>query len=809
MRKALINPAKLVDGANQRIALLDQNTRAMMCPESEIPLTTLPIPAPLAKALADRGYAELTPVQSAVLTPEAAERDLLVSAQTGSGKTVAFGIGIGSTLLGETGILEPAADPLALIVAPTRELAMQVQRELEWLYAAAGARVIACVGGMDPRRERRLLDSGAHIVVGTPGRLKDHIERKSLLLGDVRAVVLDEADEMLDLGFRDDLEFILQTTPETRRTLLFSATLPKGIVALAGKFQRNAHRIAAAGGERGHADIEYRALRVHPREIDRSIVNVLRHSDSPASLVFCNTRDGVRHLQATLVERGFSAVYLSGELSQNERNQSLQALRDGRAKICVATDVAARGIDLPNLGLVIHADLPLNAEIMQHRSGRTGRAGRKGISILVVPQSRRRKAERLIAEAKINAAWMDPPTADDVRALDRQRFLEDPLLNEETSEEDRAMAELVLTKRTPEDIAAILAKLYRSRLPEPEELADPEQFHQPRQERGSERGQERDRGRRGNERDERPDRARKERGPREDRGPREAPRSDFARSDSPRGDFQRDDRFGEPEPLTPNGENLVFKMDIGRKQKADPKWLLPMICRRGNVTRREIGTIRIFEDRTEFEINRDAAEHFTLHASRKDGEDIRISPVDGSSQSTDAPRKPSFKPRDKAPYEKTGGRDFAAGRPQKPSYDKPSYDKPRQDRPAYDSKPVAYEDRAPYQDRAPRQDGPPGQGTWAKKDKPSYQNRAASPARTEYSDRPAYKDRAPRTDGAPRDEFADRSPMSVRPSFEGGGKKKPFAGKKPFGNPAGDKKPFGKGPKPHNRSGFAQRKKSD
>jgi ATP-dependent RNA helicase DeaD len=783
------------------------NTRAIPCPESEISLTALPIPAPLAKALADRGYADLTPVQSAVLTPEAAERDLLVSAQTGSGKTVAFGLGIGSTLLGESGKLDPAADPLALVVAPTRELAMQVQRELEWLYAAAGARVIACVGGMDPRRERRLLDSGAHIVVGTPGRLKDHIERKSLLLGDVRAVILDEADEMLDLGFRDDLEFILQTTPETRRTLLFSATLPKGIVALAGKFQKNAHRIAAAGGERGHADIEYRALRVHPREIDRSIVNILRQSDSPASIIFCNTRDGVRHLQATLVERGFSAVYLSGELSQNERNQSLQALRDGRARICVATDVAARGIDLPNLGLVIHADLPLNAEIMQHRSGRTGRAGRKGISILVVPQSRRRKAERLIGEAKITASWMDPPSADDIRALDRQRFLEDPLLNEETSEEDRAMAELVLTKRSAEDIAAILAKLYRSRLPEPEELAEPEIFHQPKNDRGSDRSFDK---RRGNDRDDRPDRSRKERGPREERGPR-----DDRGSRDDRG--PREDRFGEPEPLVANGDNAVFKMDIGRKQKADPKWLLPMICRRGNITRREIGTIRIFEDRTEFEITREATEHFTLHASRKDGEDIRISPVGDTTQSTGTPRsKPSFKQREDRDRPRSD-----RPRSDRPSDDRSRDDRPRNDRhlrdkPGYNSKPVAYEDRAPYQDRVPNKDG------WKKDGKPSYKNKEARladsdtarsyPARSEFAERPAYKDRAPRSDNAPRDEFADRPPMSVRPIYDGAAKKKsfgakPYAGKK-FDGPGG-KKPFGKGPKPHNRSGFAQRKKSD
>ena len=226
--------------------------------------------------------------------------------------------------------------------------------------------------------ERRKLEAGAHIVVGTPGRLRDHLERGALDVSALEAVVLDEADEMLDMGFRDDLEFILEATPEDRRTLLFSATLPKAIVQLATRYQRDALRIAVQGAERGHADIEHKAVRVHPKEIEAAVVNLLRFHDAPAAIVFANTREAVRHLQATLQERGFNAVALSGELGQHERNQALQALRDGRARVCVATDVAARGIDLPNLDLVIHAELPHDRETFQHRSGRTGRAGQIG-----------------------------------------------------------------------------------------------------------------------------------------------------------------------------------------------------------------------------------------------------------------------------------------------------------------------------------------------------------------------------------------------------------------------------------------------
>ncbi|MEQ9245303.1 MAG: DEAD/DEAH box helicase, partial [Nitratireductor sp.] len=190
------------------------------------------VPA-LGRALDKRGYTELTQVQKAVLELEPEGADALVSAQTGSGKTVAFGIALAPSLLDGAESFDRAAAPLGLAVAPTRELALQVKRELEWLYAETGAVIASCVGGMDIRTERRALERGAHIVVGTPGRLCDHIRRNALDMSDLRAVVLDEADEMLDLGFREDLEFILQSAPTGRRTLMFSATVPPTIAALA------------------------------------------------------------------------------------------------------------------------------------------------------------------------------------------------------------------------------------------------------------------------------------------------------------------------------------------------------------------------------------------------------------------------------------------------------------------------------------------------------------------------------------------------------------------------------------------------
>src|ERR1700709_1889154 len=465
------------------------------------PVTFSTTPPPLARALAERNYDQATPVQTAVLADTAADRDLLVSAQTGSGKTVAYGLAIAKNLLGDAEQFERAAAPLALIVAPTRELALQVHRELEWLYRYADARVVSCVGGMDPRAEQRQLAAGAHIVVGTPGRLCDHLRRGRLDVSQLKAVVLDEADEMLDLGFREDMEFILKTTPATRRTLLFSATLPRGIVALAKTYQQQAFRVEVAGDEGGHADIEYRAVRIAAGDVEHAVVNVLRFFESPSTIVFCNTRHAVRHLQATLLERGFSVVALSGELTQNERTQALQALRDGRARVCVATDVAARGIDLPNLDLVIHADIPNDAEVLQHRSGRTGRAGRKGVSILLVPSARKRRAELLLNLAGIDAVWGTAPTAEEIRKLDQERMLKADLFAAETTAEDLTLARLLLAERSPEDIAAALARLYRARLPSPEDILDPDQGGRSRDDRGPRKDA---RAPRGDDRDVRP-----------------------------------------------------------------------------------------------------------------------------------------------------------------------------------------------------------------------------------------------------------------------------------------------------------------
>ncbi|WKA28167.1 DEAD/DEAH box helicase [Bradyrhizobium roseum] len=600
-------------------------------------MTLLPTHPPLARALAERNFDRLTQVQTAVLADDAAGRDLLVSAQTGSGKTVAYGLALANNLLDGAERFERAAAPLALIVAPTRELALQVHRELAWLYQYADARVVSCVGGMDPRREQRELAAGAHIVVGTPGRLCDHLRRGRLDVSELKAIVLDEADEMLDLGFREDMEFILKATPEDRRTLLFSATLPRGIVALAKEYQQHAFRVEVAGDEGGHADIEYRAIRITAGDVEHAVVNLLRYYESPGTLVFCNTRDAVRHLQATLLERGFSVVALSGELTQNERTLALQALRDGRARVCVATDVAARGIDLPNLDLVIHADLPNDPEVMQHRSGRTGRAGRKGVSILLVPPARRRRAEMLLKLAGIDAAMGLAPQPDEIRKLDQERMLRGDLFAAETTPEDQALAQAMLAERSAEDIAAALARLYRARLPSPEDILDPaEDRVKSRAERARERTD-------------------------REAGPGSKPGSKPAKS-SPRHRMAED--------------TVWFSAAIGRRKNAEARWLLPMICRRGSITKEDIGAIRILDTVTEFEISARAADRFAAQIRRPDKEDnIRIEAM------KDAPRQdaPRQEAREKEWKPKPHGKNAKAF--DKPAFDKKAhYDTKRRDR---------------------------------------------------------------------------------------------------------------------------------
>ena len=522
-----------------------------------------------------------------MLADDARDHDLLVSAQTGSGKTVAFGLALAPRLLGDGDRVTAAGAPRVLIVAPTRELALQVQRELQWLYAETGARIATCVGGMDPRREQQALSRGVHIVVGTPGRLCDHLERGALVLTRIDAVVLDEADEMLDMGFREDLERLLDATPSERRTLMFSATIPKPIAQLAKRIQKDALRIATVAETDRHRDIEYQAIPIVPRERDLAVVNLLRFHDAPGALVFCATRDGVTHLAANLAERGFSVAALSGELTQRERTTALQALRDGRARVCVATDVAARGLDLPDLGLVIHADPPQNPQVLVHRSGRTGRAGKHGLAILLVADQARRYAERMFAAAHVQVAWKPAPSADDIRLRDRDQLAaEIKALAGDVADDDRAVAQSLLAEVSPDALVAALVRVRREQRPSPEELTVPPSL--------------------------RPRAAKPAHAPAHAPEPKRAPREHAPKRGHERGTDG------------PGRGGVWFTVNVGRSKHADPKWLVPLLCRRGDVTKRAIGKIEILMKETRVEIAPDAAAHFAENVRKPDTKDKNI-----------------------------------------------------------------------------------------------------------------------------------------------------------------------------------------
>jgi ATP-dependent RNA helicase DeaD len=683
----------------------------------------------LDRALSDRGYAEPTPVQSAVLeaafNEDGSGRDLLVSAQTGSGKTVAFGLALAPTLLGEAEKFAEFGAPVALVIAPTRELALQVSNELQWLYAQTGARIVSCVGGMDPKVERQALNRGCHIVVGTPGRLRDHVERGSLDLSTLQAVVLDEADEMLDMGFQEDLTFILDAAPAERRTLMFSATLARDIVQLAKTYQKDALRIDTVVGAGSHADIEYKAIRVAPNEVELAVVNVLRYFEAPGALVFANTRERVKHLTSSLRERGFSVVGLSGELTQSQRSEALQALRDGHARVCVATDVAARGLDLPDLGLVIHAEIPVNKAGLLHRSGRTGRAGKKGVSVLLVSYTRRRKVELMLQSASIKAEWSGPPSAEMILENDRKRMLADPVLTAPVEDEDTlALGQQLLEKSSPEQVAAALIRLYQQKLPAPEDVYDDD-----RMKRQQETGK-------------------------NDRGQPDVPYTDFARG----------------------GDMAWFRINIGRDKNADPKWLMPTICRLGHVTKRDIGSIKIFERETKFEITQEMKAKFEAAIAQglEDGVKIDAAVKPGPSE------KPVSRWADKKPSGDRPTGDRPERKPWKAreeSGDKPAW-KPREDRPEGAKKPWVKRDEA-----APAAEG---KKPWVKR---------------EDGDKPAWKAREDKPQGEKKP-WVKRDDAAAAPAAEG---KKPWVKRTPDAPTPPGKKPWVKKPAAEGKTPWAPR----
>jgi len=534
------------------------------------------VPAGLAPALEAKGFSELTVVQKAVLAPELAGRDLCISSQTGSGKTVALGFMVAGDLdLTAKPGKSKNARPQVLVIAPTRELAHQIGKELTWLFAGVGARLAVITGGTQYGRDFDSLKRAPHILIGTPGRLLDHIRRNSVDLSALKSLVMDEADQMLDMGFRDELEAILDRTPAERRTHLVSATLPREVLGLARRYQTDA--VQVQGTRRGAAndDIEHVGYVVRVQDKVSALINLLLASPGERALVFVRTRVGTSQLALELSANGFSAAGLSGDMGQQERTATLTAFRTNAVSVLVATDVAARGLDITDVSRVIHFDLPENGEAFTHRSGRTGRAGNKGTSIMLVPPSARRRVQHLLQRTKVSLSYKSVPTAEQIRRGGDARLLAAitaQIAGDELSQRD--LARQLLSQGDAVDvIAALLDRTSHVGACQPRELT--------------------------------PVKATKH------DAKKPAARGSNARGRAFEG--TRGSRDSRDE-----GKYVSFTISFGEKHGANASRLLAMVCRRGNVPGRSVGAIRIGEFRSVFDVEVAVAEKFAKASGRID-----------------------------------------------------------------------------------------------------------------------------------------------------------------------------------------------
>ena len=432
-------------------------------------------PELLLPALKKRGFEKLTPVQQAVSEADDGNRDLRISSQTGSGKTVAIGFSmVERVIIGP----QDRIGPTTLIIAPTRELAMQVKEELGWLFAdLRGVDCEVVTGGTSLDRERLRLRRKPSVLVGTPGRLLDHLRRGSVDISSVTQLVLDEADQMLDLGFKDELNGILECLPEERRTHLVSATFPPAVMELANRFQNNPIKIQGTAPGEAHDDIEHIACRIGDREHYQAVVNMLLMAGNDRTLVFVRTREETTRMADKLISDGFAAAPINGDLAQAQRTRTLASFRKGTTRTLIATDVAARGLDIPSVTLVIHVELPMDSSTYVHRSGRTGRAGQKGKSVLLVPHARAQRTTRMFRTLRLEPRWSWAPSAEVINKKQLERAEEDAMkmltVAPPASTEKRTAAANLLRERDPIEVVATLLSKTMTKVRKPFEMMQP------------------------------------------------------------------------------------------------------------------------------------------------------------------------------------------------------------------------------------------------------------------------------------------------------------------------------------------------
>ena len=411
-------------------------------------------------ALKKKGFSTPTPVQEKVLERDEFSSDLIVRAKTGSGKTLAFLL----PLLQEMEL--PLSKPSILILSPTRELAQQTAREAEWLSRYLDISVATLVGGLDMAAQIRTLREGAVIVVGTPGRTLDHVNRGTLKTDGIHSVILDEGDHMLDMGFRDELEGILDKLPNRERTWLFSATMPREVRDLSKKYLTSPVSLSLVEDGEQHEDIVHRAYLVPSRHKMEGLVNILLWERPKRGLIFCHTRLETMQVAQRLTSEGFNAGSLHGEMTQRERNAVLSSFKNGHLPLLVATNVAARGLDVDAVTHVIQIGLPDDRDTFIHRSGRTGRAGHEGTNILLLSPQEGEKFKYMLGSAKVSVEWNNVPDVEAIGRVQREIAEEKLLTGKETGEGSDYIewAEDLLTRVGPKELVArLLAALAAKR----------------------------------------------------------------------------------------------------------------------------------------------------------------------------------------------------------------------------------------------------------------------------------------------------------------------------------------------------------
>ncbi|MFF1877844.1 DEAD/DEAH box helicase [Leifsonia sp. NPDC058230] len=559
----------------------------------------LGLDGPVLKALKDVGYETPSAIQAATIPPLLAGRDVVGLAQTGTGKTAAFALPILSRLdLSQK-------SPQALILAPTRELALQVCEAFE-KYAAhtRGVHVLPVYGGQGYGVQLSALRRGVHIVVGTPGRIMDHLEKGTLDLSQLKYLVLDEADEMLKMGFAEDVETILADTPDDKQVALFSATMPAQIRRISKKYLHDPEEITVKNKTTTSANTTQRYLMVsYPQKVD-ALTRILEVENFEGMIVFVRTKNETETLAEKLRARGFSAMAINGDVAQVQRERTVDQLKSGKLDILVATDVAARGLDVDRISHVVNYDIPIDTESYVHRIGRTGRAGRSGAAISFVTPRERRLLTAIEKATRQPLTQMQLPSIEDVNVTRLTRF--DDAITEALGQSDRIgmfrdiVGHYVEHHDVPEaDVAAALAVVAQGETPL---LLSPDDAITQRYDRDDRSGD--DRG------------SRSDRGGRDDRA---------GRGDRTRG--ERPERRVRPS----SGPMATYRIEVGKRQKVEPRQIVGALANEGGLSREDFGAIRIQPDFSLVELPADLPGDVLgkLANTRISGKLIEISPDRG------------------------------------------------------------------------------------------------------------------------------------------------------------------------------------